>query len=126
MNTQSQNSNSLKAGLILAFALVSVAGVRAENAESLEQPVIEARMEYVAPAPKTSAPMTLFLGAPARLEKTPTIHYGGLVTDIINSRDRLHMFSLRKPLDLKRDGENLLDAHSKVGPAIRIFSISFK
>ena len=125
----------MKVGWIHLFAAVSVLSGVAQDATApvkASKPSLPAppRQEIQIDAPqvaKESQVNTNLLANPnpAR-RKNSRFSYGGLFTDVARSTNRWKMFSLRRPVDPDHDGENLMDAHTKNGPALKLFSIGFK
>jgi hypothetical protein len=60
------------------------------------------------------------------LPKEPPVKLSGLATDIKHSTNRWKMFSLRKPVDPKTDGANVIrTTRTEAGGPIKLFSIDF-
>lgn len=56
----------------------------------------------------------------------PLLTYSGVGPEVARSTNRWRIFSLRRPVDRKEDGANLIrDIRTEASPAIKIFSIDF-
>jgi hypothetical protein len=77
-------------------------------------------------APKPPGANTNALSAPIERPKEPLIKYSGLMADFKRSTNRWKFFSLRKPVDPKTDGANLIrETRTEAGHPVKLLSLDF-
>lgn len=115
----------MKVGPVILFATL-VASAAQNAAPTVQPPKQEIQVEAPRP-PRTSEVNTNALSNPKPGQTNlPTIFYSGLGPDIRKSTNRWRMFSLRKKVDLKTDGENLImDTRTEAARPFKLFSIDF-
>src|SRR4051812_34943068 len=91
----------MKRWLAILISPVISLSLQAQEKPAAAKPEIEIQTPL---APKSPTIATNIMEAP----KEPLVKFGGLATDMKRSTNRWKMFSLRKPLDPKTDGANLI------------------